>query len=290
MHGLRYSHEQALENAMLRQRVITALVLTPLTILLILLLPTSAFACLLAMAFLAAAWEWTRLAGMKSRVTRGVALGVVLIAFVALWMFRASIWLWPALIAAGVAGWLLACVWLRHFAFAAAPTPENRNLKLLAGAFVVVPAWVAGVSIHQAPSYGHVWFFLAMLLVWAADTGAYFAGSYFGKGKRKLAPQISPGKTWVGVYGAFATSALVIAVAGWLLDVHDLRLLGLIVVTIVTVASSIVGDLLESLMKRHANVKDSGALFPGHGGLLDRLDSVFAALPVFALGKLLLGL
>jgi len=275
---------------MLRQRVITALLLAPLAILLVLLLPTSVFACLLAVAFLAASWEWTRLAGMQSRIARGVALGVVLIAFVALWSLRDVAWLWPALMVTGVAWWVLVCVWLRHFAFAAAPTPENRNLKLLAGAFVVLPAWVAGLSIHGSPSHGHIWAFLAMLLVWAADTGAYFAGSYFGKGRRKLAPQISPGKTWVGVYGAFATSALVAAVAGWLLGVRDLRLLGLIVVTILTVASSIVGDLLESLMKRHAHVKDSGALFPGHGGLLDRLDSVFAALPLFALGKLLLGL
>jgi phosphatidate cytidylyltransferase len=275
---------------MLRQRVLTALFLAPLAILLILLLPTSVFACLLAVAFLAATWEWTRLAGLKSRPARSAMVGVALLVFAALWVLRASAWSWPALIVIGAAWWLLVCVWLRNFAFAAAPTPENRNLKLLAGAFVVFPAWVAAVDIHGSPSHGHVWAFLAMLLVWAADTGAYFAGSYFGKGRRKLAPQISPGKTWTGVYGAFVTSAAVAAVAGWLLGVHDLRLLGLIVVTIVTVASSIVGDLLESLMKRHANVKDSGALFPGHGGLLDRLDSVFAALPVFALGKLLLGL
>ena len=275
---------------MLRQRVITALLLAPLAILLILLLPTGVFACLLGAAFLAAAWEWSRLAGMQSRMARAALLGFVLLLFVVLWSMRTSPWLWRALIGAGVAWWLLVCVWLRHFAFAAAPTPENRNLKLLAGALVVVPAWVAGISIHGSEPHGHVWTFLAILLVWAADTGAYFAGSLFGKGKRKLAPQISPGKTWIGVYGAFTSGALVAAVAGWLLKVHDLRLLGLIAVTIVTVASSIVGDLLESLMKRHANVKDSGALFPGHGGLLDRLDSVFAALPVFALGKLLLGL
>jgi phosphatidate cytidylyltransferase len=281
---------------MLRQRVLTALVLAPLVILLILLLPTSIFALLLAVAFLAATWEWTRLAGMKIRTNRGILVTFAAIVFVALWLLRASTWLWPVMIAAGVAWWLLVCVWLRHFAFGAAPTPENRNLKLLAGVFVVFPAWVAGVNIHGSDPQvliwglpaGHFWAFLAMLLVWAADTGAYFAGRFFGK--RKLAPQISPGKTWAGVYGAFVTSALVVVVGGWLLGVRDVRLIGLIVVAIVTVASSIVGDLLESLMKRHANVKDSGALFPGHGGLLDRLDSVFAALPVFALGKLLLGL
>jgi phosphatidate cytidylyltransferase len=272
---------------MLRQRVVTALLLAPLAILLILLLPTSVFAWLLAGAFLAAGWEWTRLSGMKNRRNRGVLLGVAAVLFVALWLLQASTWLWPALLVAGVTWWLVVCVWLRHFAFGAAPTPENRNLKLLAGTLVIFPAWVAALSIHGSTPHGHIWAFLAMLLVWAADTGAYFAGRFFGK--RKLAPQISPGKTWAGVYGAFVTSAAVIAVGGWLLGVRDVRLLGLIVVTIVTVASSIVGDLLESLMKRHANVKDSGVLFPGHGGLLDRLDSVFAALPVFALGKLLLG-
>jgi phosphatidate cytidylyltransferase len=272
---------------MLRQRVLTALLLAPLAILLILLVPTSIFAWLLAVAFLAATWEWTRLAGMKNRANRGVALGFATVLFVLLWLLRSSAWLWPALMIAGVAWWLLVCVWLRHFAFGAAPTPENRNLKLLAGVFVIFPAWVAALSIHGSEPHGHVWTFLAMLLVWAADTGAYFAGRFFGK--RKLAPQISPGKTWAGVYGAFATSALVLAVGGWLLGVRDARLIGLIIVTVVTVASSIVGDLLESLMKRHANVKDSGVLFPGHGGLLDRLDSVFAALPIFALGKLLLG-
>lgn len=272
---------------MLRQRVLTALLLAPLVILLILLLPTGVFAWLLAGAFLAATWEWTRISGMKSRPNRGVVLGGATVLFVLLWLMRGSAWLWPVLIATGVAWWAIACVWLRHFAFGAAPTPENRNLKLLAGVFVIVPAWVAALSIHRSEPHGHVWTFLAMLLVWAADTGAYFSGRFFGK--RKLAPQISPGKTWAGVYGAFVTSAAVAAIGGWLLGVHDARLIGLIVVTIVTVAGSIVGDLLESLMKRHANVKDSGVLFPGHGGLLDRLDSVFAALPIFALGKLLLG-
>lgn len=272
---------------MLRQRVLTALLLAPLVILLILLVPTNLFAWLLGGAFLAAIWEWTRLSGMKNRSNRGVVVGVAAVLFIVLWLLRASAWLWPVVIAAGVAWWLVVCVWLRHFAFGAAPTSENRNLKLLAGVFVIVPAWVAALSIHGSEPHGHVWAFLAMLLVWAADTGAYFAGRFFGK--RKLAPQISPGKTWAGVYGAFVTSAVAIVLGGWLLGVRDARLIGLIVVAVVTVASSIVGDLLESLMKRHANVKDSGALFPGHGGLLDRLDSVFAALPVFALGKLLLG-
>jgi phosphatidate cytidylyltransferase len=127
-----------------------------------------------------------------------------------------------------------------------------------------------------------------LLIVWSADIGAYFSGRAFGK--RKLAPQISPGKTWAGAYGALAAGTLIAVIGGWLLDVRGASLAGLAVLACLTVAASIVGDLVESLMKRHAKVKDSGSIFPGHGGLLDRLDSVFAALPVFAAGLWLLGL
>ena len=127
------------------------------------------------------------------------------------------------------------------------------------------------------------------MIVWAADIGAYFSGRTFGK--RKLAPQISPGKTWAGAYGALAAGVVVTALGGWwLLDVHGGQLIGLAVLAAVTVGASIVGDLIESLMKRHAQVKDSGTMIPGHGGMMDRLDSVFAALPVFAAGVMLLNL
>ncbi|MEP7187517.1 MAG: phosphatidate cytidylyltransferase, partial [Rhodanobacter sp.] len=118
--------------------------------------------------------------------------------------------------------------------------------------------------------------------------GAYFSGRTFGK--RKLAPQISPGKTWAGAYGAMVAGLLVAETGGWLLGVRGAQLASLALLAAITVAVSIVGDLIESLMKRHAQVKDSGTIFPGHGGLMDRLDSVFAATPVFAAGLLLLGL
>ena len=127
---------------------------------------------------------------------------------------------------------------------------------------------------------------IALGLVWAADTFAYFAGSRFGR--RKLAPRISPGKTVEGAIGAFAGGALVAVAGGWLLDQRGLALVLLVALAVLTLAASIIGDLVESLVKRQANVKDSGALFPGHGGLLDRLDSVFAAMPVFAAGKMLI--
>ncbi|WP_199097502.1 phosphatidate cytidylyltransferase [Dyella sp. ASV21] len=273
---------------MLLQRTLTALLLAPLVIGLILLTPTWLFAPIIALTFLAAMWEWTRLSGLKKTLSRGAVLTVTAALLVLSWLVRdLSPW-WPLLIGVGVAWWVAVGQWLRHFAFGAAPTRENSLMKLGAGLLVIVPAWVAAMSIHGSGEHGPAWTLLALLVVWAADIGAYFSGRLFGR--RKLAPTISPGKTWAGVYGAFVAGAIVTLVGGLLLDVSGAKLAGLLVLSVLTVVASIVGDLFESLMKRHAAVKDSGNLFPGHGGLLDRLDSVFAALPVFAAGKLLLGL
>lgn len=268
---------------MLRQRVLTALLLAPLVIVLIAFAPTALFAIVVTITFLASLWEWAALSGLKSPVLRGALLVLAALAFAGLWLLRAPPFgSWVLVI--GVAWWLLACLWLRHFAFSAAHTRENLVRKLLAGLFVTLPAWMALVSVHERIPNGHWWTLLALFIVWAADTGAYFSGRTFGK--RKLAPQISPGKTWAGVYGALAAGVLVMLVGAWLLGINDARLVPLVLLALLTVAASIVGDLLESLMKRHAKVKDSGTLFPGHGGFLDRLDSVFAALPVFAAGLL----
>jgi phosphatidate cytidylyltransferase len=272
---------------MLLQRTLTALLLAPLVILLILLAPTSVFAVIVGFTFLAAMWEWTRLSGLKSTAPQAILIVLTGVLLALCWLIRDSIG-WTMLIGAGVAWWVVACLWLRHFAFGAAPTRENLLMKLGAGFFVIIPAWVAVVTIHGATDHGHWWTLLALLIVWAADIGAYFSGRQFGR--RKLAPTISPGKTWAGVYGAFVAGALVAGIGGSMLGVTGAKLIGLLVLSVFAVVASIVGDLLESLMKRHAAVKDSGNLFPGHGGLLDRLDSVFAAMPVFAAGMLLLGL
>ena len=266
---------------MLRQRVLTSLLLAPLVIALIIWAPTTLFAFVVAGAFLAALWEWAALSGLKSYALRSALLALAALALAGLWLLRESP-LGIAVIVLGVAWWLLVCVWLRHFAFAAAPTRENVTLKLLAGLFVTLPAWMALVSMHARVPAGHWWVLLALLVVWAADIGAYTSGRTFGK--RKLAPQISPGKTWAGAYGALVAGTLVMLIGAWLLGVHDQRLIGMVLLAPITVAVSIIGDLFESLMKRHAKVKDSGTLFPGHGGLMDRLDSVFAAMPVFAVG------
>jgi len=271
----------------LKQRTITALILAPLVVAIILLAPNWLFALVVAALFLGASWEWTLLAGIGSAAARGGAVLLVAALIALAWPLHGT----PGaagVIAVGLLWWTLSLLWLRHFAYAAAPTRENTALKFAACIVAVVPAWLALVQLHAQSPHGPYWALLAILLVWAADTGAYFAGTRFGR--RKLAPRISPNKTWAGVWGAFALAGAVALVGGGLLGWRDGWLVALLGAALLSVAASIVGDLVESLLKRHANVKDSGALFPGHGGLLDRADSLLAALPVFAAGKMLLDL
>ena len=272
---------------MLKQRTITGLVLAPIGVAVVLLLPTMALAAFTSLTVLVALWEWTRMAGFTSRPMRSAAVAIVMLVLVSLWLARDEPLIWY-LIVAGVAWWLVAFAWLRNFSFGAAPTRENAAIKFAAGLLATLPAWVALTKLHADPRSGPGWALLAMMLVSVADTAAYFTGSRYGK--TKLCPQISPNKTFAGVYGALASGAVLSAVGGWLLHLRGLALAALIALGLVTVVASIVGDLFESLIKRQAGVKDSGTLFPGHGGMFDRLDGMFAALPVFALGKALLDL
>lgn len=269
----------------MKTRTLTALILAPLAIALILFVPTVFFAAVTGAAFLYALWEWTRMLDMRDHGSRAAVVGVHAAAMLALWLCRGSSWWW-GVIAAGVIWWLFAALWLRNFSFGVAPTRENTALKLFAGFLIVVPAWCGLLQVHAGGSHGPWWTLFGLVLVWVADSGAYLAGSRWGT--TKLAPRISPGKTWAGVYGAVAASAVVGVIGAWLLGMRGLPLAGIFLLAMLTVLASIVGDLYESLIKRHANVKDSGDLFPGHGGMFDRLDSVFAALPVWAAGLALL--
>jgi phosphatidate cytidylyltransferase len=277
---------------MLKQRVITAIILAPLAIALIFLTKASVFATLLGLIFLLGMWEWTRMAAVPNRALRALCLVGYAIVFALLWHVCKTPWWWlPVLI--GLGWWLLALVWLAHHRFGANTTRGHLALKLLAGLLVVAPAWCALVVMHgdmaqPSSGHGHWWVLFFALIVVAADIGAYTAGRRWGR--TKLAPAISPGKTRAGVYGALVCSGIVGLVGGALLKIPADRLPAMVALALITVLFSIVGDLFESLMKRHAGVKDSGALFPGHGGMFDRMDSIVAALPVFVLGKFLLGL
>jgi len=210
------------------------------------------------------------------------------------WDRDSSLFLFRLAALAGVAWWLVALLWLRFYTFGAAPDSPARVLKLLAGTMAVIPAWAALVLIHASSDQGHLWLLTSLAVVWAADSGAYFAGRRFGR--RKLAPRISPNKTWEGLAGGLVAGVLVATAFGFGLGVPSWQLVDaaqlpwLLLVTVVTVFASVLGDLFESLLKRHAGAKDSGHIIPGHGGVLDRVDGVLAALPVFVVGKEIFGL
>ena len=278
---------------MTKTRVLAALIMAPVAIGAILLLPTPWLVALAALVFLVALWEWLRLADVEDTLARTILLACNLALMVALvWGSRSahggSFALLQLVILIGVAWWLASMLWLRHYDFASDHDSHARAFKLAAGTLAVVPAWCALGVIHASQPNGHRWLLLALLLVWAADTGAYFSGRTFGGkwfGGRKLAPRISPNKTWEGLLGGVALAMLVAVVGAWLLGADRAHWPAIALVAAVTVGFSVVGDLFESLLKRHVGMKDSSQLIPGHGGVLDRLDSVLAALPVFALGK-----
>jgi phosphatidate cytidylyltransferase len=276
---------------MTRTRLMAALIMTPLAIAAVLLLPTPWLLALAAVVFLAALWEWFRLAEVDDTLQRTLLLVANLALMVALvWAQNrggGSLPLFRLAVVAGVVWWLLSMLWLKHYGFASDHDTHARMFKLAAGTLAVVPAWCALAVIHVDEPHGHRWLLLVLMIIWAADTGAYFAGRKLGR--RKLSPRISPNKTVEGLLGG-AAAGLVVALAGAPLAGATLAQLPAVgLVALLTVGFSVVGDLYESLLKRHVGAKDSGDLIPGHGGLLDRLDSVFAALPVFALGKDWLG-
>ena len=191
--------------------------------------------------------------------------------------------IWPLLWSAAVLFWLLSVYWVRHYpaetTWATVPVLSGVGILLLAASTsAIFGLW------HQSPW----WLMYLFGLVWGADSGAYFAGRAFGK--HKLAPNVSPAKTLEGLAGGVLLTGVYALLVGTLaLDLSVLGLLGFLLLSVLTVAASVQGDLLESMLKRRAGVKDSGTLLPGHGGVLDRIDSLLAAAPVFALGYWWLG-
>lgn len=262
-------------------RIATGLVLAPLVILAVLYLPPLAFAGLVSVMMLAAFWEWSRLSGLPGRPLRCVAM-IALAAVFAVLAGSPHDRL-PLVAMVACVFWLFALVWLGNPGFASRDTWVNRTVKVLAGVILLCGAWAGAVYLRDGlPANGALWLVACLTVIYGGDTAAYFTGRTFGG--RKLAPSISPGKTWAGLYGAVGGAIVAALGAGWLLGLRDGRLGLWLALAIVCLLLSIMGDLFESLMKRHRQVKDSGRLFPGHGGVLDRGDSLFAALPAFAVG------
>lgn len=258
---------------MLRLRIITACILAVFALGAVVGLPEPWLAAVFWLVAAAGCYEWAGFAGMTKPAWRVVYVAV----------FSSIVWL-----AYGKSQWyevglLVGCgVWLAAVV-AVLVFPNGQGLYRnhwfagILGLSVLVPAWIALVAV-RAHEQGNWWLIWAFFLVWGADIGAYFAGRQFGK--HKMAPSVSPGKTWEGAAGGFVSAALVCS-AGlmWLQDdwMRWLPILGALIIV------SVFGDLFESVLKRATGVKDSGSLLPGHGGVLDRIDSLLAVMPVFAL-------
>jgi len=271
----------------LRWRVLTALILVPLALLVVWAAPRQALGIVVAGVLLLAAWEWTRLIVLESTAARIVFLAAVAAAIVLEWAYLRAGWPPLILLAAALVWWGVAGAWLRRFSRRPEQGPPPMGARLLAGVVLCALPWYSVLYLQAQGVHGPYWVTLLFLLVWGADTGAYFAGRAFGR--RRLAPSISPGKTWAGVGGGLVIGVGLVAVYAWLgasagFGPGRVHWPWLLTAAVAAVLCSVAGDLFESMVKRQHGVKDSGGILPGHGGILDRIDGMIAAAPVIALG------
>ncbi len=266
-------------NEGLRKRIGTAVVLAAILIGIVLFLPPVATLVLLTVLVLAGAWEWSAFLRVSGYTVRCVYVAFVGMTMPLIWHATETLQGREIVLAAVLLWWLVALAWIVFAPQRAAPWSAA-----LAGLLALVPAWLALVRLRFDLPRGAQWMLFALVLVFSADTGAFFAGRRFGR--LRLAPAVSPGKTWEGVLGGAAAGVLV-AVAGsrW----FGVPMRCFVPLCLAAVIFSIIGDLTESLLKRFAGVKDSGTLFPGHGGVMDRIDSVTGAAPVLLFGLTVLG-
>jgi phosphatidate cytidylyltransferase len=268
----------------------TAVISIPLVIAVLFLLPPLIFALITLVVCVLAAWEWGQLAGFTSRQHRicfaiicGFLLALIMLSIptysytVDFPLIGGSLWL-------SLAWWLAVPLLVLFYPQSAAVWRHSRSLRLLFGLLTIVPFFFGMLVLRQRSyvenHFTGAWCLLyVMLLVWCVDSGAYMFGKLFGK--HKLASKVSPGKTWEGLIGGLMTSALI----AWLFSCYaplNIMPVTLLVCSVIAALASVLGDLVESMFKREAGIKESGRLIPGHGGILDRIDSLTAAVPIFA--------
>nr|VFJ89187.1 MAG: phosphatidate cytidylyltransferase [Candidatus Kentron sp. H]VFJ91215.1 MAG: phosphatidate cytidylyltransferase [Candidatus Kentron sp. H]VFJ97739.1 MAG: phosphatidate cytidylyltransferase [Candidatus Kentron sp. H] len=267
----------------LAQRILTTVLLVPLVVLGVLVLPTWYFALALGAVVLVGAWEWAALAGWchwARRTMYFLSVGLLLYAAARWHAFSTHGWLLLSTMA--LVWWCVALGWVVRFEQGVAIEPlAQPAVRALVGWLILLPIWGALVALHQYAEIGPILVILFMALIWVADSGAYFVGKRFGK--RRLSPRTSPGKSWEGIVGGLLAAGLFSAAVGFFTELPLEQGLALVVLSLGTVMLSVLGDVTESLFKRRIGIKDSGRLLPGHGGMLDRIDSLTAAAPFFAL-------
>ncbi|MFA6053277.1 MAG: phosphatidate cytidylyltransferase [Methylobacter sp.] len=281
---------------MLLQRIITALILVPLIVLAVFKLPSEYFSLVVGLITLVAAWEWGNLAGINSLFKRGLFLLALILpmAFIHFWTqileLTAQVLDWPDirtysgalewLVIAPVLFWVLTMILIRNSPAGVLNLKLKTYYKGLIGWFVLFAFWMFLSRLRAFYGSEMVMYFL--LLIWAADIAAYFVGQKYGK--TKLAPEISPGKTVAGLYGALIAGLICPVILSLGYGFEFMIASDFILLSVLTVLISIYGDLFLSVAKRQRGVKDSGSILPGHGGILDRIDSLIAAAPFFYAG------
>ncbi len=276
---------------MLKQRIVTAVLIVAALLAALFFLPATGLIGLFAAAVLMAAWEWSDLSGFEPLTAR-FGYVVICAAVMAVGVWQVDLFDTPdaemmrEILVAACVWWAVALLWVKGYPVSAQLWGSSL-LRAIIGLLVLVPAWLALSWLRQMA--GGIWLIILVIaLVAAADIGAYFAGRAWGKAK--LAPAVSPGKSWAGFWGGVAASMSFMALA-WLFwpGGMPVSLPAVMVVAVFTVLASVLGDLLESMVKRHRGIKDSSHILPGHGGVMDRIDSLTAAAPVFTLGLMAMG-
>ncbi|MDR5609169.1 MULTISPECIES: phosphatidate cytidylyltransferase [unclassified Arsenophonus] len=274
----------------LNARIITAIILIPLVIAALFFLPPNLFGYVIIVICSLAAWEWSQFIGWTVQIKRiisAVLFGICLLGLQLSFQDLSQLTTEPLIIyilSAGLVWWLVAIILVVTFPTSARFWSQSVILKILFGVLTILPFYcgmlvLKSVDYHIDNFIGAWWVLYVMLLVWSADSGAYFFGHLFGK--HKLAAKVSPGKTLEGMLGGMLTAGVI----AWLFSLFVPVLLiskNLLFCSVIVVIISVFGDLTESMFKRQAGIKDSSHLIPGHGGVLDRIDSLTAAIPVFA--------
>lgn len=267
---------------MLKYRILTALILVPLVLAILFFTPPLGFCLALSVLTLGAAWEWSNLMGLQKISHRIFYLAVVFVAlfnslYIQTFIILSTAFVW----------WLFAAVLVIAYPRYHRAWSQGVLVRGAMGLFVLIPSWAA-LSYIRSQNEGIYAILFLFFLIWGADTAAYFSGKLFGK--TKLAPAVSPGKSREGLYGALIYSVFFTLIILWITQAPTSIWIGGVILAVITVLFSVLGDLFESMLKRQIGIKDSGRLLPGHGGLLDRIDSLTAAAPTFAFGALLLGM
>lgn len=273
---------------MLKQRLLTAAILIPLIVLAILLLPSAGFLVLLIIAAGLAGWEWLTMIGVNSKLSRLAAISLLLLlALLSLPMLSSQTML---LLSGGY--WLSISLLVVVFAQRPLSVYCQRALQYRFISFLLAVITLSGfiysaLWLHGLAGTGPQMVLYLLAVVWLMDTGGYFFGKRFGK--HKLASAISPNKTWEGLAGGLLLVAVAFVSSLAMGLPAEFTIAAWLALTLLAALAAVIGDLFESLMKRSYQIKDSGSLLPGHGGMLDRIDSLLAASPVFAVGLYLAG-